>query len=184
MPGLAGWFELGREGRQRRFAIGDGIDGNCFDGDFSPKSKAYVQAVRAAFSEAVGVDGDLALSHWFSPGKSVWVGKARLGGSGFLALVGPLGGLRLGRQAFGADVNLDDGAFGDAGRVDAFDLPMAEGAGEDGDEVELVVVSRDGRGRRRDPESRSADRRPALRRGRQGRLRLRRRGSWRGREGS
>ena len=96
--------------------------------------------MRAAFNEAVGVDGDLALSHWLSPGKSVWVGKARLGGSGFLALVGPLGWLRFGRQAFGADVNLDDGAFGDAGRVDAFDLPMAEGAGQDGDEIELVVV--------------------------------------------
>ena len=68
------------------------------------------------------------------------MGKARLGGSGFLALVGPFGWLRFGRQAFGADVNLDDGAFGDAGRVDAFDLPMAEGASEDGDEIELVVV--------------------------------------------
>ena len=95
--------------------------------------------MRAAFNEAVGVDRDLALSLVFS-WKSVWVGKARLGGSGFLALVGPLGWLRFGRQAFRADVNLDDGAFGDAGRVDAFDLPMAEGAGQDGDEIELVVV--------------------------------------------
>ena len=96
--------------------------------------------MRAAFNEAVGVDRDLALSHWLSPGKSVWVGKARLGGSGFLALVGPFGGFRRRRQTFGADVNFDEGAFGDAGRVDAFDLPMAEGAGQDGDEIELVVV--------------------------------------------
>ena len=28
MPGLAGRFELGREGGKRGFAIGDGIDGN------------------------------------------------------------------------------------------------------------------------------------------------------------
>ena len=61
-------------------------------------------------------------------------------GQAFLALVGPFGGFRRRRQTFLADVNLNDGAFGDAGRVDAFDLPMAEGASEDGDEIELVVV--------------------------------------------
>ena len=66
-------------------------------------------------------------------------------GQAFLALVGPFGGFRRRRQTFLADVNLNDGAFGDAGRVDALDLPMADTARGDCHEVEALGIAEVGK---------------------------------------
>lgn len=71
-------------------------------------------------------------------GKALW----GLGALRFRVLGGPFDGLWLGRQAFGADVNLNNGAVGDTGGIDALDLPGVERLLDGFDEVDAFGVAK------------------------------------------
>ena len=87
-----------------------------------------------------------------SPGKSVWVGKARLGGSGFLALVGPLGSASV--WAAGLRRRCKSRRRGLRRRWPGRCVRPANGGGRGSGwrRNRACCRQRDGRGRRRDPE--------------------------------